>query len=120
MKGTKERLDNISNRDYLSAIKGLLFDIEKGMKSNSVEFEASEWFSKYVHEAFNDKQIRVPKDDERANGQETFVGNKDWYAYNANYGTSEEKHFVEALFSALRCAWPKNMRAYTYSEMSVN
>lgn len=96
VKGTKERLDNISNRDYLSAIKGLLFDIEKGMKSNSVEFEASEWFSKYVHEAFNDKQIRVPKDDERANGQETFVGNKDWYAYNANYGTSEEKHFVEA------------------------
>lgn len=95
-KGTKERLSNITHPDYLSAIKGLLLEIEKSVKSNSVEFEASEWLSKYVHEAFTDKQIRVPKDDERAKGQEAFLGDKDWYAYNANYGTSEEKNFVKA------------------------
>ena len=96
IKGTKERLADISHTDYLSAIKGLLLETERSVESNSVEFEASEWLSKYVHEAFTDKQIRVPKDDERAKGQEAFVGNKDWYAYNANFGTSEEKHFVEA------------------------
>lgn len=96
VKATKARLADISHADYLSAVKGLLLEIEKSAKSNSVEHGASEWFSKYVHEAFSDKQIRVPKDDERAKGQETFVGSKDWYAYNANYGTSEEKHFVEA------------------------
>jgi type III restriction enzyme len=96
MKGTKERLNNISHDDYLSAVEGLLREIERSVKSNSVEFEASKWLSKYVHEAFSDKQIRVNKNDNRADGQEAFVGDKDWYAYNANYGTSEEKHFVEA------------------------
>ena len=96
LKGTKERLNRITHGDYLSAVKGLLLDVEQNAKSNSVEFEASEWLSKYVHEVFGDKQIRVPKDDQRANGQEAFLEDKGWYAYNANYGTSEEKHFVEA------------------------
>ncbi|MFT5634275.1 MAG: type III restriction enzyme [Rubritalea sp.] len=35
------------------------------------------------------------KDSERADGQESFVLEEPWYAYNANYGTSEEKSFVE-------------------------
>ena len=47
---------------------------------------------------FKDKQIRVNKYDERAKGQETLVANEPWYIYNANYGTSEERKFVE-LFS---------------------
>ncbi len=96
MKGTKERLSNISHDDYLSAVKGLLLEIERSAKSNSVEFETSEWLSKYVHKAFSDKQIRVSKNVNRADGQEDFVKDESWYAYNANYGTSEEKCFVEA------------------------
>ena len=35
---------------------------------------------------------------EKEDGQEDLVGDKSWYAYNANYGTSEEKAFVK-LFS---------------------
>lgn len=38
------------------------------------------------------------KDSERADGQEALVANEPWYAYNANYGTSEEKAFV-AMFA---------------------
>ena len=41
----------------------------------------------------------MSKDDERAKGQESFISDKDWYVYNANYGTSEEKSFVE-MFAA--------------------
>jgi type III restriction enzyme len=43
-------------------------------------------------------EIKVYKDTERADGQESLVLNEPWYVYNANYGTSEEKKFVE-LFS---------------------
>ncbi|NBC24297.1 MAG: type III deoxyribonuclease, partial [Bacteroidetes bacterium] len=50
---------------------------------------------KPVHEVFKDKEIRVKKNDERANGQEDLVANEPWYVYNANYGTTEEKQFVE-------------------------
>jgi len=96
MKGTKERLNEITHYDYLSAVKGLLLEIERGAKSNTVEFGASDWLFKYIREVFSNKQIRVNKHDNRADGQEAFVKDKDWYAYNANYGTSEEKHFVEA------------------------
>jgi type III restriction enzyme len=92
--GSKTRLANISNNDYLLAIQGLLQNIESEIKSNLTEFEGSDYIKEYVHKIFKDKEIKVYKDSERADGQETLVANKPWYVYNANYGTSEEKAFV--------------------------
>ncbi|SHM16803.1 DEAD/DEAH box helicase family protein [Flavobacterium xanthum] len=91
---SKTRLEIISNSDYLAAIQGLLQTIEKEIKSNLTEFEGSDYIKEYVHKVFKDKEIRVYKENERANGQETLVANEPWYVYNANYGTSEEKAFV--------------------------
>src|SRR5699024_7168892 len=56
------------------------------------------FFKKPLHEVFIDTKIRVRKDSEQSNGQEDLIANEPWYVYNANYGTSEEKQFVE-LFS---------------------
>lgn len=97
-RGTPDRVKNISNFDYLQAMSGLLQSIESEIKSSSTEYEGSNYIKKAVHEVFKDKEIRVNKYDERANGQEDLVANEPWYVYNANYGTSEEKQFVE-LFS---------------------
>jgi type III restriction enzyme len=94
-KGTKNRLKNISNFDYLMALQGLLQEIELEVKSNITEYEGSDYINKNVHEVFQDKEIRVQKGSERADGQENLVENQPWYAYNANYGTIEEKKFVE-------------------------
>ncbi len=93
--GSKTRLGDITNNDYLLSIQGLLQNIESEIKSNLTEFEGSNYINEYVHKVFKDKQIKVYKDSERADGQETFVANEPWYVYNANYGTSEEKKFVE-------------------------
>ena len=93
--GTKSRLENITNKDYLSAVQALLQVIESDIKSNSTEYEGSEYINEYVHHVFKDKEIKVYKDSERSNGQELLVANEPWYVYNANYGTSEEKSFVE-------------------------
>jgi type III restriction enzyme len=92
---SKTRLANISNHDFLLAIQGLLQSIEMEIKSNLTEFEGSDYIKEYVHKVFKDKEIKVYKDSERADGQEAFVANEPWYVYNANYGTSEEKKFVE-------------------------
>lgn len=97
-KGTQDRLKNITNFDYLQALNGLLQQIESEIKSNSTEFEGSPFIKKPISKAFEDKVINVNKYEERANGQEEIVAKEPWYAYNANYGTSEEKKFVE-LFS---------------------
>jgi len=68
------------------------------IKTNLTEFEGSDYIKEYVHKVFKDKEIKVYKDSERADGQETLVANESWYVYNANYGTSEEKSFV-AMFA---------------------
>jgi len=92
---SKTRLADISNHDFLLAIQGLLQSIEMEIKSNLTEFEGSDYIKEYVHKVFKDKEIKVYKDSERTDGQEAFVANEPWYVYNANYGTSEEKKFVE-------------------------
>ena len=96
--GTANRLKEISHFDYLQALQGLLQNIEADIKSNSTEFEGSDYIKEPIYKVFKDKVIKVYKDSERADGQETLVANEPWYVYNANYGTSEEKKFVE-LFS---------------------
>ncbi|MDD4318386.1 MAG: hypothetical protein PHV75_07690, partial [Victivallaceae bacterium] len=93
--GTPDRLKEISHFDYLHALNGLLQSIEADIKNNSTEYEGSDYIEKLIHQTFKDKEIKVDKYSERANGQEDLVANEPWYAYNANYGTSEEKSFVE-------------------------
>ncbi len=94
-KASKARLLAISNNDILLSIQSLLQNIELDIKSNLAEFEGSSYLKDYVHNIFIDKEIKVPKDSERADGQEALVANESWYVFNANYGTSEEKAFVE-------------------------
>lgn len=92
--GSKSRLADITNNDYLLSIQGLLQNIESEIKSNITEFEGSAYLKDYIHKVFKDKEIKVFKDSERADGQEALVANESWYVFNANYGTSEEKAFV--------------------------
>ena len=94
-KGTIENLKEISNLDYLKALQELLKTIESEIKSNLTWYEGSNYIYKPICEVFKDKEIKVYKDTQRANAQEEIVANKEWYVYNANYGTSEEKRFVE-------------------------
>ncbi len=88
-KGTENRLKEISNFDYLMVLQGLLLTIEAEIKSNLTEYEGSGYINKCIHEVFKDKEIKVYKDSERADGQEDLVVNEPWYVYNANYGTKE-------------------------------
>ncbi len=97
-KGTANRLKRITHFDYLQALNGLLQNIESDIKNNSTEYEGSDYVKEPIREVFKDKEIKVYKGSERADGQENLVAKEPWYAYNANYGTSEEKRFVE-LFS---------------------
>ena len=96
--GTANRLKEINHFDYLQALIGLLQTIEADIKSNSTEYEGSDYIKVPIHKVFKDKEIKVYKGSERADGQETLVANEPWYVYNANFGTSEEKKFIE-LFS---------------------
>lgn len=93
--GTANRLKEISHFDCLQALNGLLQNIEADIKSNSTLYEGSDYIKEPICKVFKDKEIKVSKESEQANGQETLVANEPWYVYNANYGTSEEKSFIE-------------------------
>ncbi len=93
--GTANRLKEISHFDYLQSLNGLLQSIEADIKSNSTKYEGSEYFKEPIYKVFKDKEIKAYIGKERADGQETLVAKEPWYVYNANYGTSEEKKFVE-------------------------
>ncbi|MCQ2307080.1 MAG: DEAD/DEAH box helicase family protein [Bacteroidales bacterium] len=95
--GDKQHIEKITNADYLQALKILLKSIETEIKQNDAEYEGSDFTYGKLYEKFTDKKLHINKkvNEERTKGQEDFLADKDWYAYNANYGTSEEKKFVE-------------------------
>lgn len=95
--GDKQHIEKITNTDYLQALKILLKSIETEIKQNDAEYEGSDFTYGKLYEKFTDKKLHINKkvNEERTKGQEDFLADKDWYAYNANYGTTEEKKFVE-------------------------
>ena len=96
IKTDKKRLHGLSNEDYYLAVSGLLGEMENEIKNNTEEYVGTPNFrEKEIKVVFKDKILRIHKKDERAKGQEDFLSDKDWYVYNANYGTTEEKAFVE-------------------------
>ncbi|MCT2406615.1 DEAD/DEAH box helicase family protein [Chryseobacterium antibioticum] len=103
--GSYNRLQEISHFDYLQALNGLLQSIEVEIKNNSTDYEGSEYYAQPIRQVFRDKEIRVNKYSERAKSQsETSdkfrvnLDKEDWFSFNDNFGTIEEKAFV-SLFS---------------------
>lgn len=91
-------LGSINNQIYLNALTGLLERIENEIKNNTTEFRGTKDFKAAdIKIIFYDKTLNIDKNEERANGDEDFLEDKEWYAFNANYGTSEEKAFVRML-----------------------
>ena len=96
-KGTKERLSEISHLDYLLALNILLKDIENDIKGNLHDYYGTNDFKiiTFIKDKFIDVDLKISKNDERAKSQADFVKDKEWYVYTDNFGTSEEKKFVE-------------------------
>ncbi len=89
----------VSLKDHLSAVTGLLGEIETEMKKNITEYKGTEQFdSRLISSVFIDKKIKAGG--ERIQ-DEHFVSDKKWYVFKALYGTSEEKAFVRMLDSQI-------------------
>ena len=79
-------------------VLGMLGQLDTELRKNMTEYKGTDQFKpKSVKAIFTDKTLKLEKSSERANGDEVFVADKDWYVFDANYGTSEEKAFVRTL-----------------------
>jgi type III restriction enzyme len=93
--GTSKRRNSLTHFDYFKAINQLLISIENDLKSKLTEFEGtSTFYPQPINKVFKDKLLKINKNDVRATGDEEQLKLYDWYAFNANYGTSEEKDFI--------------------------
>lgn len=97
-KGDSNTLSHIANQHHLEALLILLEQLESDVRKNITEFKGTTEFKpNSISEIFYDKVLKLDSQSERAHGDETFVSDKEWYVFNANYGTSEEKAFVHML-----------------------
>ena len=94
-------VDFNNRKELLSAFGGLLSAIEKDIRSHLVLYEGTEWVNaevsvKNVRDVFEEsKELNIPRGNERINPQQEIVADADWYVYDANYGTSEEKAWIQ-------------------------
>ena len=90
----------LSNETYLAAMTGLLDQTASELRQNKPEYRGTETFEpSSISSIFTDKTLKLVEGSERADGDEQLVSDEDreWYVFNANYGTSEEKAFVRTL-----------------------
>ena len=86
----------------LSACEGLLSQIETEIRQQITEYEGTKHFRpKQVHDIFKDKLLKFDVRNPRAT-LDRQLENENWYAFNALYGTSEEKAFVDLLIRKVK------------------
>jgi type III restriction enzyme len=87
--------------EKLRAVIGLLNQIEAEARKGITEHRGSRDFSPtWVRDVFTDKILKFDKRNPLALEDpqfESFIAGRDWYVFNALYGTSEEKPFVRML-----------------------
>ena len=107
-KGNKDQIGNPSNEMKLKATLKTLNEIKKEIeKGYSSHIGTKRFIPKAVAEIFNDKTKRIlmnqdgserefgiPQSETTNPDLRIDLKNEDWYVYNENFGTSEEKHLV--------------------------
>lgn len=102
--GDISNINNISNKLKLDIVSKVLKELELIIKSNSKKYVgSSEFKEEYIKDVFVDKVLILNKDSDKLNndGDIKFLDDKDWYVFNANYGTSEERAFVEMIYNLI-------------------
>ena len=96
-----DELYPLSNETYLVAMMGMLNRVASELRQNTKEYKGTERFKPNgIGSVFADKTLKLVKGSDRLANHEQFV-DREWYVFNANYGTSEEKAFVRMLDSEI-------------------
>lgn len=100
--GPEKAVNNPSKNILYRVMIDLLDKMEKEIKANITEYAGTESFDPYpLQGVFEPRTLKLDKKSERANGDEEYLKDKDWYVYHANYGTSEERAFVKFIDSII-------------------
>lgn len=107
VRGLPEVLDSLTARQKLEIAHYVLRQIESGVKRDSVEYVGTRDFKPYkISDRFVDKTLKLRIEGETGLSwtnsnvpglDQINLTKKDWHAYDGNYGTDQEKHFIKYL-----------------------
>ncbi|MGB9808524.1 MAG: hypothetical protein ACPLSA_00570 [Caldanaerobacter sp.] len=108
IQSSKEVIDNLTSDDKLKICINVLEQIETDIIDNlKIKHGTRTFYGHKVKEIVKDKKIKIkmdassdreygkPMSDPRESNISMDIKSKDWYIYDENYGTSEEKCFVK-------------------------
>lgn len=108
LEGEESAIRNLSQDDKLYCVIRLLDKLSSQLKAEKVDYRGTNEFKPFmVKDIFVDKTLNISNDgtsdqeygiaqSETSNPAMNMVLNdKEWFAYNENYGTSEEKYLVK-------------------------
>ena len=107
--GMKEQLANLGNQQKFEIALAVLNELSGRIKANSSEFVGTTKFKGYkISTQAKSKSLEIQVNESPSSDREYGVAissprnpdlkldlsKEDWYVYEENYGTSEEKHFI--------------------------
>lgn len=115
VKGRQDQLQDLSQEEKMDIVLEVLEELEKDIRKKApTEKGTKEFYAEQISEKFRDKKIKRSKDEDN---KSTFyplsnphssnrdlrmdLSDKDWYAYEENFGTTQEKYFLSFLDNAI-------------------
>ncbi|MCX7641341.1 MAG: DEAD/DEAH box helicase family protein [Elusimicrobiales bacterium] len=92
---SKEKISNLKQDDKLKIILDILVNLREQIINNTTDYIGSRNLkNRFIKEVFVNKKLKIDKDDNADGVREINLAEKDWYAQNNLYGTSEEEDFI--------------------------
>ena len=108
VEGAEGRINDLGQEDRLAIVVRLLVKLSGQLQAEKVDYKGTKEFKPFmVKETFTDKTLNIVNDGSTdkefgiAQSETTnqalhmTLSDKDWFAFNENYGTSEEKYLVK-------------------------
>jgi len=125
VRSSKTRLNNLNPEDKLEVCLNILKQLESQIKAGYTDYKGTKLFVNHrIKDIVSDKTLNINVGD--YSDQEFGIAmsettrenlrlnlsNKNWYIYNENYGTSEEKHFIQFLHGIMEKLGQKYSEIY--------
>jgi len=108
IRSSNEKLKNLESDDKLEVCLEILSQLESQIKAGYTDYKGTKLFVQnkikdIVKDKelninvgdFSDQEFGVPMSNPKHENLRLNLSSRDWYVYNENYGTSEEKHFIQ-------------------------
>lgn len=108
IRSSKEKLNNLTPDDKLEVCLTVLKQLESQIRADYTEYKGTELFvPNKIKDVIRDKTLNInvgdysdqefgiPMSNPKHENLRLNLSDKNWYVYDENYGTSEEKHFIQ-------------------------